>query len=84
MRTDGLRSSLEVVLGELLAKLRGFYADYGIIPGVVADRASEHFGPDHPLSQAIHLAYQSVLNNEVEKILGPFASGKCVACYDVP
>jgi hypothetical protein len=73
---------LKVVLCQLLAKLSGFDTYHGVISRVVADRAPEHLSSDHPLSQAIDVAFQSVPNDEVEKILGPFTSRECTTRYD--
>ena len=65
---------LKVILRQLLANFSSFYADHGVISRVVADRAAEHLSPDHPLSQAIDVAFQGMVNDQVEKILGTFAS----------
>jgi hypothetical protein len=64
----------KVVLGQLLANFCGFDADHGIVRCVVIYRAPEHLGPNHPLSQAIELACQSMSYDQLEKVLGTFAS----------
>jgi hypothetical protein len=73
---------LEVILCELLANFSCLYSDDGVISGVVADGTTKHLGPDHALSQAIDVAFQSVVNDQMEKILGTFASRERVTRYD--
>ena len=75
--TDGVLSfGFSVVLYQLLANFPGFDADHRIVSRIVIDRAPEHLGPNHPLSQGIDLAFQSMFNDQLEKILGSLAARK--------
>src|SRR5277367_5660858 len=74
----GFFPGFKVVLRQLLANFGGFHADHRIVRRVVIDRASEHLGPNHPLSEAIELASKSMPYDQLEKILGTFASRECV------
>jgi hypothetical protein len=65
-----LSFGFRVVLYQLLANLTGFDADHGIISRVVIDRTTKHFGTDHPFSQGIDLAFQSMSNHQLKEILG--------------
>jgi hypothetical protein len=65
-----------IVLRQLFANFSRFDTDYWIIRRVVAHRPTEHFGPYHPLAQAIESACNRVFYDQSKEILSPPAAGK--------
>src|ERR1035437_9078549 len=62
-----------VVMGKLLANVGGLEADDRIASGVIAERATEHLGPDHALVELVEFSLQRMSDNQFEKALSPFA-----------
>ena len=52
-----------VILGQFSAYFRGLDPDHCIVGSVVVDAASEHFGAQHALPQAIQPACQRVFHD---------------------
>lgn len=67
---------------EFFTDLGGFDAHDGVVCGVVAGRAAEHFNADLALAEAVELAGQSVLDDEAEEILGAAAGSEAFAGED--
>jgi hypothetical protein len=65
-----------IVFRQLFANFSRFDTDYWIIRRVVAHRPTEHFGPYHPLAQAIESACNRVFYDQSKEILSPPAAGK--------
>jgi hypothetical protein len=69
-------------LREPFSNLGGFDPNHGIASCVVIDRAPEHLGPDHPLSQAVDFPFQHVFNDQTEEVRGTLTSCEGMACQD--
>jgi hypothetical protein len=69
-----LATCFEIILCQFSAKIGGLDADYGVVSRVVPNRAAEHLCPDHSFPKTIDFALQGVFDDQVEKILGAFAT----------
>ena len=72
-----------IVLGELFADFARPDPHHGVASGVVAHRAPEHFGADHPLPEVIDVPVERVADNQAEEVLGAPASGEDMARQDL-
>ena len=53
-----------------LADLRSLNTNYGVIAGVVVNRAAKHLGTEHSFTQAIQFSSKCVLDNQLKEVLG--------------
>jgi low temperature requirement protein LtrA len=59
----------QIVLCQPLADLRSLYTHDGIVASVVVDRAAEHLGAKHSLTEAIQLSGQCMLYDHPKEVL---------------